>query len=226
MNLGDEAKQLKWQLAQSAERKWWKHYLKTKDTQSYLSWKKAYWKNLLDQTGIDFDQYSGERVLDVGCGPAGVFIQLTHFKMDAVDPLLDYYNSQLAQFSYDLYPNVAFSAQPFETFSPPQKYKLIFCLNAINHFTHLEKSALKIVNSLDDEGCLIVSNDTHNYKLIKLLFRLFPGDILHPHQMDQQDCFELFMDKPSANMSLVTNHYMKKGVLFDHQLMVFKKSGN
>ena len=226
MKIADEAKKLKWQLAQTAERKWWKNYLKSKDSHSYLNWKKSYWKNLLSQTGLDFDQFSGERILDVGCGPAGVFIHLKAFQIDAVDPLLEYYNTHLDPFSYDQYPYVRFTAQPFEAFIPPQKYKLIFCLNAINHFINLEKSAFKIINTIADNGYLIISNDTHNYKLIKLLFRLFPGDILHPHQMDQQDCSTLFINKPYGKLDLVRNHRMKKGFIFDHQLLVFKKTPN
>ena len=133
MKLGDGGKLLKWHIAQTAERKWWTNYLKSKDSHSYLDWKKSYWKSLLSQTGLDFNQFSGERILDVGCGPSGVFIHLNAFQIDAVDPLLEYYNTHLDPFSYELYPNVQFTAQPFEAFIPPQKYKLIFCLNAINN---------------------------------------------------------------------------------------------
>jgi 2-polyprenyl-6-hydroxyphenyl methylase/3-demethylubiquinone-9 3-methyltransferase len=224
MKIADEAKKLKWQLAQTAERKWWKRYLKSKDPHAYLDWKKSYWENLLSHTGLDFDQFSGERVLDVGCGPAGIFIHLKAFQIDAVDPLLDYYNTHLEPFSYEFYPYVRFTSQPFEAFIPPQKYKLIFCLNAINHFISLEKSAFKMINALADNGYLIISNDTHNYKLIKLLFRLFPGDILHPHQMDQSDCCTLFMSQPGAKMNLVRSHLIKTGTLFDHRLIVFQKT--
>ena len=119
MKIADQADKLKWQLAQIAERKWWKQYLKEKETSSYLAWKKAYWEALLEKTGINISHYSGERVLDIGCGPAGIFICLENFLVEAVDPLLDYYNTHLAQFSYDTYPYVQFARQDIE-FSVPQ----------------------------------------------------------------------------------------------------------
>ena len=40
-------KKWRWAAAQFAERKWWQNYLKGKDVPAYLTWKKAYWNDLL-----------------------------------------------------------------------------------------------------------------------------------------------------------------------------------
>lgn len=224
MKPGIQFAKLRWQLAQTAERQWWKQYLKEKETYSYLAWKKEYWETLLEKTGININHYSGERVLDIGCGPAGIFICLEKFPVEAVDPLLDYYDTHLAQFSYDTYPYVQFASQPFETFKSDHKYKLIFCLNAINHFSNIKKSVQKIKSLIKKEGYLILCVDSHNYSLLKHLFRIFPGDILHPQQMDKKEYADLFMSNTGVGFELTKDIGLKKGTLFEHRLLVFKNS--
>ena len=39
----------RWQVAQFFEIRWWKNYLKGKDVESYLKWKKSYWKDFLSK---------------------------------------------------------------------------------------------------------------------------------------------------------------------------------
>jgi 2-polyprenyl-6-hydroxyphenyl methylase/3-demethylubiquinone-9 3-methyltransferase len=86
---------LRWQIAQAAEIRWWKSYLKKKDTTAYRTWKTAYWKQLLSEL---HEQPSPDtRCLDAGCGPAGIFLALEQQRVYAIDPLLDQYQ-QLPHF--------------------------------------------------------------------------------------------------------------------------------
>ena len=68
-----------------------------------------------------------------------------------------------------------------EDFESPKNYDKVFCLNAINHVEDLGLCFDKLVQFTRSGGTLIVSIDAHNYQLFKHVFRLLPGDILHPH---------------------------------------------
>ena len=45
-----------------------------------------------------------------------------------------------------------------------------------------------------DSGTLVLSIDAHNFSFFKHLFRLMPGDILHPHQYDLTE-YKTFLEK-------------------------------
>ena len=96
---------IKWKIAQKLELKWWQRYLKDKDVEEYISWKRNYWKGFLTDIDDGTLLLPGQRILDIGCGPAGLFIHLTDHDLTAVDPLLDRYEARLAHFSKASYPN-------------------------------------------------------------------------------------------------------------------------
>lgn len=171
---------LRWQLAQALEIRWWRNYLHGKEKEDYLTWKRSYWTTFLEK--IDVHLHPQERVLDAGCGPAGIFLILSEQQVTAVDPLLESYAQQLEHFQYADYPYVEFIASPLEEFQVSSPYDTVFCLNAINHVRNLSMSFDKLVEATRPGGRLIVSIDAHNYKLFKRIFQLLPGDALHPHQ--------------------------------------------
>ena len=69
-------KYLQWKIAQSAELRWWKNYLKDKDPDDYKKEKLAYWKKVLAPLDSLVSNIEGLDVLDAGCGPAGIFMAL------------------------------------------------------------------------------------------------------------------------------------------------------
>lgn len=184
---------LRWKIAQAAEIRWWQNYLKKKPKADYLVWKKNYWQTLLEKLNLKFSE--GEKILDAGCGPAGIFMNLDNYQTDALDPLLDDYEKKLDHFSPDQYPKIRFFSEPLETFLPEEEYDKVFCLNAINHVSDLELCFDKLVNFTKTGGTLIVSIDAHNYSFFKTIFRLLPGDILHPHQFDLEEYQQMLIDR-------------------------------
>lgn len=176
---------LRWRIAQAAEIRWWQNYLKKKPKADYLTWKKDYWQTLLEKLNLTFSE--GDKILDAGCGPAGMFMIMDDYATDAMDPLLDDYEEKLVHFSKSQYPNVQFYSEPLEDFTPKKKYDKLFCLNAINHVADLDLCFDKLVDFTESGGTLIVSIDAHNYSFFKTIFRLLPGDILHPHQYDLEE---------------------------------------
>lgn len=201
----------RWRLAQAAEIRWWKRYLGRQDWNSYLARKKGYWKKILDQTGAW--PSPGLRVLDAGCGPAGVFTILDEYQTDAIDPLLDQYLAELPGFCPQDYPWVRFKTMTLEGLPQIQQYDYIFCLNAINHVQDIHLSLDNLANALKTSGKLLLTVDAHRFKMLKVLFQQLPGDILHPQQYDMQDYCRLL---ETRGMRITTTIVLKPGRIFDY----------
>ncbi|MEM6963568.1 MAG: methyltransferase domain-containing protein [Bacteroidota bacterium] len=210
---------LRWKIAQAAEIRWWQSYLKKRPKTDYLVWKKNYWQKLLVRLDLSFS--AGEKIIDVGCGPAGIFMNLEKYQTDALDPLLDKYEKKLAHFSKINYPTVRFFSQPLEHFSPKEKYNKVFCLNAINHVSDLEVCLDNLVDLTKGGGTLIVSIDAHNHSFFKKIFRLLPGDILHPHQYDLAEYQKMLTDRDCKIEQTVL---YDKAFFFNYFILVFKVS--
>ncbi len=208
----------RWKIAQAAEIRWWKRYLSGKPTVEYLDWKRNYWLNLLQQTAVELQP--GTSVLDVGCGPAGLYMVLNRQEVDAVDPLLDRYEGELPHFRKKQYPHVRFFSQPFEQFDQQKQYDTVFCLNAINHVADLGLCVDRLVGYTRPGGQLVVSVDAHNWRFFKWLFGHVPGDVLHPHQHSLEEYQRFFVNRGVSVQQCVC---VKREMLFSYYVLVFGK---
>ncbi len=212
---------LKWKVAQKVELLWWRKYLRKKSKDEYAAWKKGYWSELIQKLESYLQLKPSDKVLDAGCGPAGIFMVLPEQKVTAVDPLLARYQSNLAHFVPSEYPNVQFHNLAIEQFQSPAQYDVVFCMNAINHVSDIGNSFDRLVKATRPDGTLVVSIDVHNYNFCKRLFRLLPGDILHPHQHDLVEYQKMVTER---GCELVNCQMLKKDWLFDHYVMVARKA--
>jgi len=175
---------LRWRTAQWLERRWWRSYLKGKSPEEYLVDKRAYWARTLAE--LDWQPVTGRRVIDAGCGPAGIFIHLHEKeKVTALDPLLDKYEADLPIFNRADYPAVDFLHQPLEaSLSEKKTFKAIYCFNAINHVADWGL-ALDALTALAAPGAkMIMTSDVHRHGWLLPVFQALPGDALHPQQHD------------------------------------------
>lgn len=177
----------KWKVAQKLELKWWKKYLKGTDLQEYLKYKHQYWIDFLKSIKLDYNALQNTFIYDVGCGPAGIFTILSQSKVIAVDPLLNQYKTELSVFNESKYPWVLFQSSTIESYKFGQKADSVFCLNVINHVIDIPKTLVNLNAGTKLGGQIIVSTDAHNFLLLKLIFKLIPGDMLHPHQYSQNE---------------------------------------
>lgn len=210
---------MRWQIAQWFEKRWWKNYLKNKDDASYLSWKKEYWDAFLQTNQLT--QPINARILDAGCGPAGIFIALGKNQVVAIDPLLEFYESQISHFKKEDYPWVDFRANGIESLDDDIPFDFVFCLNVINHVQNLNASLLRLCGQVKPQGKLILSIDCHNFWLPKNIFRLLPFDILHPHQYDLNEYMAMVEKLGFVKQQAVM---VKKGFLFNYYSIVFEKA--
>jgi 2-polyprenyl-6-hydroxyphenyl methylase/3-demethylubiquinone-9 3-methyltransferase len=210
---------LRWRIAQFFELRWWRRYLGNKPKTDYLSWKKAYWAGFLDKSNIEVS--SEARILDAGCGPAGIFILFPNHAVDAVDPLLDAYEANLPHFRRRDYPNVRFFNTALEDFEGKNAaYDLIFCLNAINHVADLETCIKQLTAWSHPKAQLALSVDAHNSQWLKRIFRLAPGDILHPHQHALPDYESLLS---AYGWRVQRRILLKKEWIFSYYLLVCER---
>ena len=209
---------LRWQIAQFFELKWWQLYLKRREQKAYLDWKKAYWRRFLQEAGLHLPD--GYKVLDAGCGPAGIFILLDNQNVTAIDPLLNTYEAALPHFKKSQYPNVQFECTALEAFTAPAPFDAVFCLNAINHVADIHKCFRQLASLTKNGGTAAISIDAHKYQAIKKLFRAFPGDILHPHQYDQSEYIQM---ADAAGFAVDRMVLLEKGRIFDYVLLVAQK---
>jgi 2-polyprenyl-3-methyl-5-hydroxy-6-metoxy-1,4-benzoquinol methylase len=94
-------------------------------------------------------------------------------------------------------------------------------MNALNHVADIETSLKTLVDHLSPSGQLIASVDCHNYWAMQQLFRILPGDILHPQQYKLDDYLKMF--KKHA-LKVTTTRCVHKGYLFSHYLIVLRKT--
>ncbi|MBL7765758.1 MAG: methyltransferase domain-containing protein [Chitinophagaceae bacterium] len=210
----------RWKSAQFAERKWWQRYLKGKDVKEYLQWKQGYWQNLLNICAHYFPIKDSDHILDAGCGPAGMFICFNRPGTTAFDPLMDNYEKDLPHFKRAMYPEVNFVNAGLEDFQSPELFDVVFCMNAINHVADIERSFDQLVKLAKPGAHIVVTIDAHNHTFFKTLFRLLPGDILHPHQYDLNEYQRMLNER---GCTLVGTDLLKHEFFFDHYVLVVRK---
>ncbi len=214
-------KTLRWRIAQTFEARWWKKYLSHKDVATYLEWKRGYWNNVLNLLKESIKLKPGQKILDAGCGPAGVYISLPSYEVTAFDPLLDTYHQTLDHFKKEMYPGVKFITESLENFHDDNLYDVIFCMNAINHVAQIRDAFQTLYRHCKKGGRLIVSIDAHNYKFVKYFLRIQPqADILHPHQYSLDEYQEMLT---SMGCTMLQTELTKKEFFFSHYILVASK---
>jgi 2-polyprenyl-3-methyl-5-hydroxy-6-metoxy-1,4-benzoquinol methylase len=206
---------LRWQVAQWLEIRWWRRYLGSRDKEAYQQWKSAYWRQFLTQIGIA----ARGRVLDAGCGPAGIFSILSDHSVVALDPLLGQYR-QLPHFNPMEYPWVSFRETRLEQFEDAHGFDTVFCLNALNHVQDLARASARLQGLCKAGGLLVVSVDVHRWAVLKYIFRSIPGDALHPHQHSAAEYARLLAGRNCLLLRCIT---LKKGLVFNYCVFLLEK---
>ncbi len=151
-------------------------------------------------------------MLDVGCGPSGMYMIWEDHPVVALDPLLDSYE-QLSHFSRHRYPYVTFFAEAIETWKTTESFPWVFCLNVINHVADLEQAITRLSEVTEPGGHLLLTVDVHRHQFLKKVFRALPGDVLHPHQHDRLD-YQAFLHQ--AGFRIEQSQCLKQGHIFDY----------
>jgi 2-polyprenyl-6-hydroxyphenyl methylase/3-demethylubiquinone-9 3-methyltransferase len=93
-------------------------------------------------------------------------------------------------------------------------------LNAINHVADLETAFDQLIGSAKVGATVVVSIDAHNHAWLKKIFRLVPGDILHPHQYDLNEYVEMLAKR---GVKIESKILKKEENIFNYYILVGKK---
>lgn len=211
---------IKWKVAQFLEIRWWQNYLGKKEVEAYLDNKRQYWQRVLAQ--IHLQVPISAKVLDAGCGPAGIFMALPQAEVQAIDPLLEAYAQKIRHFDAAAYPWVVFQPIMLESFAEKEQYDYVFCLNAINHVADINRGFAVLAKATKEKGVVVVSIDAHRFGFLKWIFRLIPGDLLHPHQYDLAD-YAAMCER--EGIKLTQKVKLKPGIIFDYWILIGHKTG-
>jgi len=208
--------QWKWQLAQSLEKTWWKRYLAGKDPETYLQWKRAYWEQVWKRTGWEVPP--SLRVVDAGCGPAGIFIWLNHCEVCAFDPLLEEYPAIAPHFQQERFPWVTFRQTSLEELrlNDHRDFDLVCCTNALNHVDSISLASKNLVDLGGEGSRFLLTLDMHRTRLGKWILSRIPLDVLHPQQGDLEDYLSLL---EAQGLEQLEAQVIRAGLGFDHVLL-------
>lgn len=211
----------KWTLAQTLELWWWQRYLRKQSPTAYLAWKQSYWQRLIQVLPSAIWPATGAKILEAGCGPAGIFTVLPDYTITAIDPLLKSYAQELMHFEPGDWPYTHFYPSTIEDWQVKEKYPLVLSFNAINHVRNWEKALQQLTAATQDDGWLVMSSDVHKRKWTKRLFRTLPGDALHPQQHTKHDYLKALQD---LNWSIRWEMVHQPGRIFDYWLVSAQKN--
>jgi 2-polyprenyl-6-hydroxyphenyl methylase/3-demethylubiquinone-9 3-methyltransferase len=83
-----------------------------------------------------------------------------------------------------------------------------------------KKSIEILAQALKPDGRMILSTDVHRHKLLKPIFRLLPGDILHPQQHSLEDYRRTLL---KYNLEILKENLVKRTTIFDYYAFVLKR---
>lgn len=212
---------MRWRVAQFLELRWWKKYLHQKPVDDYLQWKTKYWNQFLKTSCSKLNLQQAQDILDAGCGPAGIFTVLDQHKVTAIDPLLDHYQKEIPHFKPEHYSWVEFQCKTLEAISFRETFDTVFCLNVINHVEDIQKSIESLVAACKTGGTLVISVDAHRMTWAKFLARLFPVDILHPHQYDLDEYCALLR---KHKLKIQSHQCLKQTFWFNYEVIIATKA--
>lgn len=210
----------RWRLAQFSERRWWRNYLAKKDKDQYLSDKAAYWHRVLKT--LNYQPNALDEALELGCGPAGIFIVLHSFQsITAVDPLIGAYDRDLPHFNKGMYPAVRFEQTMMESFNRAEVFDVIYAFNTINHVAEWDRALQNIDVLIRPGGTIILSSDVHRFSLLRSIFQTLPGDVLHPQQHSKAHYIQAFCN---LGWRVLREERLRRQAIFDYYAWVLKKA--
>jgi 2-polyprenyl-6-hydroxyphenyl methylase/3-demethylubiquinone-9 3-methyltransferase len=182
----------RWTIAQKGEMECWTDIRDKLNSAKYIQEKKKFWSAIIREID-NFKISSGSSVLDVGCGPAGVFLAIDQGNRVGLDPLNSYY---IKIFPFMQQIGAVWIDGSIEEYQTNQQFDYIFLLNSLDHCMDPVKVLEKVHNYLKPTGTVILSINLHQTRFWKWYFKLFNSfiDKYHPYQWDLNELKHLLLN--------------------------------
>lgn len=148
----------KWVHAQEEELACWTTIGPKLRSEAYCQKKREYWRRILAKIGLN-EELAASKVLEVGCGPSGLFIVLPDdADITLLDPLLDQYKEVAPHLLDGRHRMVS---QPLEKAKIDGQYEIIFAINCIDHCEDIELFLGKLKQACAKSGRVFLAVNTH-----------------------------------------------------------------
>ncbi len=184
-----EPERAQWERVQAIERA----YHARKRPEQTLTINRIYWRRILDvvqSAGVTVEPDS--RVLDMGCGGAGILHAIDRGHLIGVDPLMDFYLARFPALADAPATWLTGTAEDFQAAA----FDVVFCINALDHVRSPARAAANLTRLVANGGHLVLQLNAHTTRLAQRYFTLFHHllDPPHPHQLHRDDVASLFPD--------------------------------
>ncbi len=193
-------KQDRWNRAQEEEQACWKQNKEKINRADYTQSKQAYWDLVLDRIAPIVPLKPNKRILDVGCGPSGVYLskRLSNENITCLDPLMSEYLEMIPGLKKA---SPTWITGTIEKFKSSTVFDIIFAFNSIDHAKDSSLSLQSTRKQLKDDGYFVLSLNCHTSAPMAALFRVANPilDPPHPHQ-HTEDEYKRILEKQGFNV--------------------------
>ena len=177
-----------WERIQRIERA----YQERKDPSTILAVNCLYWRRVLKSLPEgEFEIGPESRVLDAGCGGAGILLALEEGIRSGFDPLMGFY---LERFPHLAEAPVRWIEADAEGFYAEEPFDFIFCINTLDHTRDPRRAAQNLEHLLAPSGKLVCVLNVHLTRFWRAYYERFYRfvDPPHPHHIHRDDVCGLF----------------------------------
>jgi SAM-dependent methyltransferase len=201
----------RWQVAQEAEREGWQNWksLKSDSTRKQLG---EYWTRYVNLIAKYVSFKPEGKILDIGCGPAGIIDHILLGQRFGLDPLMDFYLS-----NFEMSPDIEWKPGNMEKVPFDNDYfDVVITTNTLDHSFEPEKGLGEIHRVLKKGGALILTVNCYApfRRLLRLAKeRLGMGDKAHPYSFSQRQV-KAMIEEAGFNLSAKHKGIGTMGVWF------------
>lgn len=203
-----------WARVQKIERA----YHEQKDPRTVLDVNQKYWQRILDsipQGEVSIGPQT--RILDVGCGGAGILLILENGIRTGVDPLMSFYRQK---FSFLDDTQIRWVEGMAEDFDDSEKFDVIFSINMLDHTESPRASALNLERLLAPGGKLVCVLNVHLTRFWRKYYESFYRwvDPPHPHHIHDDDLPGYFPNLKMLSRNDIDSLWFDLRDLYDKQV--------
>lgn len=191
----------RWEIAQEAERESWENFksLKSDSTKRQLG---EYWSWYLDLIGKHISFRPEWKILDVGCGPAGIINYIPVGRRFGLDPLMDFYLSNF-ELPYDIeWKAGTMEHIPFDT----DYFDVVITTNTLDHALDPRKGLKEMYRVIRTGGFLVLTVDCYApiHRLLRIIReKVGKGDKPHPYNFSRRQIEAMIRE---AGFTLLASH--------------------